>query len=95
MEATIKFAAFLTFSAIAVIWEGFVLSVLWSWFIVPVFNAPALRVPYAIGLAIVVSVLTSKSRKSGDVPDAAEAILNSLIGCAFFLLIGWVVKWFV
>ena len=27
------------------IYSGYVLSILWGWFIVPVFNAPALTIP--------------------------------------------------
>lgn len=50
-----------TFIIIAVpttIWNGYVLSILWGWFIVPTFEAPTLSVGYAIGFTMIVSYLT-------------------------------------
>lgn len=38
--------------------NGWALSLLWQWFIVPVFSAPVLSLGQAIGVAMVVSFLT-------------------------------------
>lgn len=75
--------------------EGFVLSVLWGWFIVPVFHAPHLRIPYAIGLALVVGMLTHRTRKPEDTPETSYVLLNGLVLPWLFLLMGCLVKLFV
>lgn len=43
---------------LSAIWSGYVLTVLWGWFIVPLFGLPALSLVYAIGLSLVVGYLT-------------------------------------
>ncbi len=40
------------------VWQGFVLSIIWGWFIVRAFHAPSLSIPLAIGISLVVSMLT-------------------------------------
>lgn len=50
----------MVFSAI---FNGYALSVLWGWFIVPTFGLPALAVAPAIGVALVVSYLTHQELK--------------------------------
>jgi len=42
----------------SMVWRGYVLSLLWGWFIAAKFAIPSLRIPEAIGLACVVSFLT-------------------------------------
>jgi len=41
--------------------RGWVLSILWRWFMVPTLGLPALSVPQAIGIALVVGMLTHQS----------------------------------
>ena len=41
--------------------RGWVLSILWGWFVVPTFNLPQLSIPIAIGLALVVGFLAHQS----------------------------------
>ncbi|MBU4347936.1 hypothetical protein KJ671_00275 [Patescibacteria group bacterium] len=38
--------------------RGYVLSVLWGWFIVPVFHLPELTLAVAIGIAMIMSIIT-------------------------------------
>jgi hypothetical protein len=51
---------------------GLVLSVLWGWFVVPALHASAITIPQAIGLSLVVGMLTrglvrdDKSEKNKD-----------------------------
>jgi len=51
---------------------GYVLSIMWGWFVVPLFNLPPLSVPYAIGIILVVSFLRQPNYKSS--PDKEKAI---------------------
>ena len=90
-----KFILLIGVGALTTTWGGYALSVLWGWFIVPVFNAPHLRVPYAIGLAIVMSMLTRPTRKSEHEPEIVESIITAIIAPAVFLAFGWIVKLFV
>lgn len=79
------------------IWSGYALSVLWSWFIVPKFNLPALDIPTAIGIALVVDYMTKQSysglAKSEDHSIRRTAI-EALFRPAFALLFGWIVTKF-
>lgn len=50
------------------IWSGYVLSILWRWFVVPSLGAPVLTVGYAIGLSLVVGYMTQRHSKVDD-PD--------------------------
>jgi hypothetical protein len=91
----VKLLLFLPIAAVSAIWGGFVLSILWAWFVVPVFHAPALRIPYAIGLAIVCHLLTQRTRHPDDEPETLHVAIASFVVPATLLLFGWVVTWFI
>jgi hypothetical protein len=82
--------------------RGFVLSVLWGWFILPVFeSAPALTIVQAIGIAMVIAFLTYQTQEQSGAAkkDMGEVITNA-IGHAvaaplFTLAVGWIVYLFV
>ena len=77
------------------LFRGYILSVLWGWFMVPTLGLPRLSVVQAIGIAIVVSFLThqdtsyipKKERKRSGWESLGVVILYPLIA----LLFGWVV----
>ena len=76
------------------IWSGFVLSVLWAWFFVPL-GIPAISTAHGIGIALLTGFLRSY-RKTDDVSgkDLFVSIGGWLIGSLLTLLIGWIVKGF-
>ena len=82
------------------IMNGWVLSVMWGWFVVPLFGVPVLKVAPAIGVALVAKMLTHQSSsKSNEKKDTSETV-GELIAAAFLspmvtLLIGWIVLQFV
>lgn len=81
--------------ALTSIWSGYVLSVMWGWFIVPVFHAPALSIPVAIGFSLVVSYLThqmtpNSERKPGW-DEFGSSMAYAFIKPAIALLFGWIV----
>ena len=86
--------------ALSALWRGYVLSVLWGWFVVPAFGLPALSVPLAIGLSLIVSFLTM--HKTGNEAEKdrelSEAFIHSVVVAAlvpaFVLFAGWVVTKF-
>ena len=66
---TLSVVAFaVVYVAAAVIVKGYVLSVLWSWFVMPTFALPTLSVPLAIGLTMVVAVVLPRP----TIPTPAE-----------------------
>lgn len=85
--------------ALTSMWKGYVLTVLWGWFVVPTFGLPVLSLVPAIGLAMVVSFLTHQSDASKE-PDGdssirmAKALSHALVMPALVLGIGWVVRQF-
>lgn len=44
----------------AAILEGWVLSVVWSWFAVPIFALPTITIPQGIGIALLIGLLTKQ-----------------------------------
>lgn len=82
----------------AMIWSGFVLSYLWLWFIVPVFNAPPLSIPFAIGFSLVFGFINNSIKnKDDDLSDESiiKALLSDSFKPAIYLLIGYIVKGFI
>lgn len=78
--------------AFAAVIEGFVLTVLWRWFMVPL-GAPLLTIPTAIGIALIVGMLTHQHSKQDD--DAwIHKLVGGLTGPPLILCVGWVVKQF-
>ena len=89
---------FIVTMVVSCLWSGYVLSVLWRWFMVPGLGLPSLSVGYAIGVAMVISYLTRQDipEKEGEswqeklVRGVAVAALKPAIA----LLFGWTVTLF-
>ena len=76
---------------------GFVLSTLWGWFVVPVFGAPALSIPVAIGITLLMRVVGNRYDNPDD-DNSLEARADKA-GLALAipwsgLLIGWITTLF-
>lgn len=81
----------------AIIWKGFVISILWEWFAVPI-GAPALGTAHILGLVLLFGYLTRKaSGVSKDEPDlkkTREKTIETMgVGC-IVLVAGWIMKGF-
>ncbi len=82
------------------IFNGYVLSVLWGWFMVPTFGVPELSIPAAIGIALVVSYLThqmidcEKEEKRTFGAEVTKSIIIAIVKPLFALFIGWIVNMF-
>lgn len=77
-------------AGVLAIWEGFVVSVLWGWFMVPMFHLPPMRIPYAIGIALLVGMLVHRTRKEGDEPETAMVIAYGIVVPLVCLGFGWI-----
>jgi hypothetical protein len=86
---------------------GMTLSVLWGWFMVPLFHLPRLGIAQAIGLSLVISYATYQEQKSSPETepktDAEKKAASSKNVVAFFapltraisvLVTGWVIQHF-
>lgn len=86
--------ALLTYSILA---NGFVISVLWGWFVVPVFGLPVLGVAQSIGLGVLVALVcpqpAQRKKVEGEKPDGS-ALISALLMPWMALLIGWIVTLF-
>lgn len=91
------FAALIIAIVWAGAWAGLTLSVLWGWFVVPLFGVPALSVAQAYGLGLVVRAASglkdpdSKDKGGFGLAIARMVLLPPFI-CGLFLLFGWVAR---
>ena len=74
-------------------WEGWAVSILWGWFVVPL-GVPSLSVWSAAGLALVAALLTHQWKRPSDDDDAdamlAWRITVGLILPPWCLGFGWI-----
>lgn len=82
--------------ATAIFWGGYVGSVLWGWFIVPL-GVPAIDYLHAVGISCVLQTFLGIRNSSPNKNETAiDVLLESLFYTAavplFALMIGWLVK---
>ena len=85
----------------ATLLNGWALSILWGWFVVPLFNLPALPVLYAIGIGFIASLLrpTPTTSEKEDKEDIAVRIVKAITQIVALplsaVLFGWIVHSFI
>jgi hypothetical protein len=82
---------------VLVIFQGWVLTVLWSWFVVPTFRLPELSIAVAIGLTLVVSMFktyTINNDKNLTSEDKLVKAVAAVLVPLFVLFFGWIVHLF-
>lgn len=92
---------FATYLFLSALWRGYVLSVLWGWFIIGLFpGAPALSIASALGIAMTVSYLTYNRVPDSSKGDRSmterlvEAGLETFLTPFFALVFGAIVHAF-
>ena len=101
MNDTLKGCLMLVFivvaATVATLMNGWALSVLWGWFIVPLFALPALPILYAIGISFIASllyrnVLNTEKKKGEDTSTLIGKMIGQIIGIPLFaVFLGWIV----
>lgn len=99
-KASLSLALLLASIVISFFWVGYVTSVLWSWFAVPL-GAPAINLFHAVGLGILVKALANpiKAGKNLDgmtedqkVGYAIKCLIMAITAPALILFIAWLAK---
>lgn len=98
-EALGKFALAilnLAYSIGCFILSGYVLSILWAWFITSTFGLPALTIPVALGIMVVVSYLTKQADfNNQDREDYMKRVnMLAIVKPLGALAVGYVIKMF-
>lgn len=89
-------------AAIIVILRGWILKIMWGWFMTPIFHIPQITTVQAIGIAVVIGFLTEQPHKSQKIPESnkerlrmiGKAFLSGIIYASFSLIMGWVAHFF-
>lgn len=69
--------------------NGYVLSILWDWFIVLKFGLASLSIPEAIGLSLTIGFLTFKADKNDDTQDDfAKIMIRGISICIGKAIVG-------
>jgi hypothetical protein len=76
--------------------NGWVVSVMWGWFVVPTFGLPSLTVLQAVGLCLVLGMLIRNASSDNSEKDKTERWVSAVayaVGTPLFtLFVGWIVK---
>lgn len=79
--------------------HGWVLTYLWKWFVIPFFGLPILPITYAMGLALIVSLLTTNSNlayiKDEFKIKKGIQIFASLSTPLITLFFGWIIQMYI
>jgi hypothetical protein len=97
MEMIGKMVLWLGLFVPGLIYDGYVFSILWEWFIVPVFDLPILSVPVAMGISLVIVFCTHRSRDSDKDfwKHIYDLIGSCVIGPTIYLGIGYAIYCFI
>lgn len=73
--------------------RGFVLSYLWTWFLVP-FGLPEIGVAWAIGISMIIGYLTHEGTYTGPADEAWGKFAGHIFSPFLLLLFGYIVHSF-
>lgn len=89
---------FFAFVALNAMWNGYVLTILWAWFVVPTFHLPQLAIAPAIGISMIVKYLTHQNDFEKGDREWEDQVVRVLFYAAFYPLMvlgfGWIVHSF-
>ena len=102
MVTTLKVLGFFALFAIDIpllIYRGFVLSILWAWFLVPL-GLPEIGIAHALGVSVIIGLTyAGLSDKKAD-PDeslaevAVWAMIRSFFSSSFAWAVGAIIYWY-
>lgn len=91
---------YLSLLILGTLMSGLVSSILWGWFLVPVFHAPKLGIISAVGVCFTLRVMLGTNSSSGYKAESADQLFIHMVlyGLGYPLLIlfvGWIIHLFV
>lgn len=95
MKGLFSFGLFVLYYILAIVIYGFTLSVLWGWFIVPVFEAPEITIIQSVGLSLTVKSFSGFRNKDNDSETTIDLFLSMFTGNITVLTIGFIVQIFI
>lgn len=95
MNDFIEFIIKIIFSAIAIILQAFIVSILWGWFVTPAFGIQVFPVPYYIGFTIICSLMIPHNSNESEDEIIYESLFKSMFLSLTFLGIGWIAHLFI
>ena len=95
-----KYVVAMAMAFLVFVWRAFAVTVLWAWFIVPLFALPSLPVAGAAGITAMVALLVPNRVEKSDLKDLPlEKVVSMSIAAAGFpavaLFVGWIATLFV
>lgn len=75
-----------------IVYRAFFLAIIWGWFAVPLFQLPALSVPFAIGLMCIRGAFSGNGSKS---EEGGKYWFGVIVGPLFLLLVAYIAKQFI
>jgi hypothetical protein len=82
---------------LCILYEGWVLKVVWAWFLVPQLHVPSLNVPSAIGISMIASMMTHQtdhSEESRSKDAGVRVIAKGFVIGTIVLITGFFVRMF-
>lgn len=88
-------------SLISMVYLSFIFKNLWLWFIVPVFNLPPVTLVSAIGVIIVISIVTYKKSTYKETKEIMEegvekemiySFTYDILTGTYLFILGWFIK---
>lgn len=94
MPVILVFLGIPVFFVLLTLLNGWVLSTIWQWIMVPALNAPPLSIPAAIGLSALLMLARGVPKDLDKKPDATRVLGAQLLQMGFALLVAWCAKQF-
>jgi ACR3 family arsenite efflux pump ArsB len=74
--------------------NGWAISVLWNWFMMPYLHFPALNVLPAMGVALTVGMMTKTPNVATEKQEWYERLIGVFIGPLVAIGLGWLLRLF-
>ena len=87
-----KWLGYLTNTVLATIFNGYVMTILWGWFVVEKFSLPTLNIPEALGILLIAkfsTIVVNLADMDVDDREVKSATLQWLLPL-MALLMGWI-----
>lgn len=80
----------LIFSFVLTIYQGVIITSMWSWFIMPTFHVQDISIAMACGLSVFISLFRHSSKKVSS-EDAMASCVTALLTPSLLWFVAWVI----